>query len=227
MFQYSFCSYSTSLLYRKQIPRRVSIQLLFLFNSQEILQGNIVELFQYSFCSYSTHRVRRQGVAHPGFNTASVLIQLLWSDWHLIDWPVSIQLLFLFNKFRLFVSLLHYRFNTASVLIQLLHWNILQSLFLCFNTASVLIQLIGKKAFYIGCKFQYSFCSYSTDNPKYYLSYNSSFNTASVLIQQKYKKRYWQTHKFQYSFCSYSTFNGKLSNVINMLFQYSFCSYST
>ena len=114
-FQYSFCSYSTKrriirfdnssfvsiqLLFlfnhsatsRKVTSRFVSIQLLFLFNLHVRHEGQYGQKFQYSFCSYSTENQR---TFKP-------------------DWPVSIQLLFLFN------SSLCFRFLLLLVSIQLL-----------------------------------------------------------------------------------------------------------
>ena len=55
-------------------------------------------------------------------------------------------------------------------------------------------------------KFQYSFCSYSTNFLSPYLPLKSTF---------------------QYSFCSYSTYCNALQVSAHASFQYSFCSYST
>ena len=158
----------------------VSIQLLFLFNSQLDETDKKIVTFQYSFCS----SVPVQLESCDCFNTASVLIQreLLqsfpghsWFQYSFCSYSTS--------------PICSPRssnpcFNTASVLIQqhcpAKH---IKSRY-CFNTASVLIQLsinFLKKYF---SEFQYSFCSYST-----YLHCNvnhkqNSFNTASVLIQR-------------------------------------------
>ena len=141
-------------------------------------------MFQYSFCSYSTEHSPTK------------------MTWFIC---VSIQLLFLFNRYNSFELYLLLCFNTASVLIQ--HrggtWH---------NTHTrVSIQLLFLFNFAI-CQFphlpfwfQYSFCSYSTleksqlgkernvsiqllflFNPLIQKNYliGFSFNTASVLIQQ-------------------------------------------
>ena len=76
LFQYSFCSYSTIFEIWTFSFRVVSIQLLFLFNQPTMLVNHL------AMC----------------FNTASVLIQLKWPISHLLQFNVSIQLLFLFNN---------------------------------------------------------------------------------------------------------------------------------
>ena len=139
MFQYSFCSYSTRKCNGSFCTSDVSIQLLFLFNADDLYKGS-------------------DGFS---FNTASVLIQQFTPMLSAISFVVSIQLLFLFNPaicsltrqsmavsiqllflFNVFfVSELgeYFGFNTASVLIQRMvdSWKVVQQ---CFNTASVLIQ---------------------------------------------------------------------------------------
>ena len=97
LFQYSFCSYSTSLcqgincinhrfntasvLIQPVHPStsgncyRVSIQLLFLFNVSSALIIDVQLEFQYSFCSYSTNSFFNFQCVWLRFNTASVLIQ--------------------------------------------------------------------------------------------------------------------------------------------------------
>ena len=122
MFQYSFCSYSTA-------------QLIQNHNSQ-------VE-FQYSFCSYSTYSEYYEGEFTDCFNTASVLIQLFLHAVPLEFPCVSIQLLFLFNKYRRATSQ-----KLFSVSIQLLF---------LFNMDAGPDKLAS-------LTFQYSFCSYSTIN---------------------------------------------------------------
>ena len=123
-----------------------------------------------------------------GHIQVSIQLLFLFNSWK-IDYrrmnKVSIQLLFLFNNKDNSQSPVDARFNTASVLIQpnRTKWQ------------------EGKKLF------QYSFCSYST----IYLQINSlpmiSFNTASVLIQHGDHWLLAHIKKFQYSFCSYSTIN--------------------
>ena len=205
-FQYSFCSYSTKrriirfdnssfvsiqLLFlfnhsatsRKVTSRFVSIQLLFLFNLHVRHEGQYGQKFQYSFCSYSTENQR---TFKP-------------------DWPVSIQLLFLFN------SSLCFRFLLLLVSIQLLF---------LFNGKRIKLRVSGTTFQYSFCSystspsyersvhfflFQYSFCSYSTGKILYLIIVRNSFNTASVLIQQVKNLDWFYKRKFQYSFCSYST----------------------
>ena len=97
MFQYSFCSYSTTET-DEQTVFDTLFQYSFCSYSTSSACGIAIEdsLFQYSFCSYST-------------------------DYSCIVWthaPVSIQLLFLFNLNDSKVNISPVCFNTASVLIQ-------------------------------------------------------------------------------------------------------------
>ena len=64
--------------------------------------------------------------------------------------------------------------------------------FKSFNTASVLIQLQMEDMENMDLMFQYSFCSYSTQNTLALLPAMRSFNTASVLIQRKHVGRHGQ-----------------------------------
>ena len=118
------------------------------------------------------------------FNTASVPIQLCLPSPRFQTFPISIQLLFLFNLPAGFRGQ-----YPSAISIQLLF--LFNQFFDCsdngrfdFNTASVPIQLLHFAGIIKNVLFQYSFCSYSTIPP---------------LNKQIYKTA------FQYSFCSYST----------------------
>ena len=204
-FQYSFCSYSTIGTWRNFGERhcfntasvliqrnhhhnsfedsKVSIQLLFLFNSHPRSFVPLFHLFQYSFCSYSTPIPAHSFPFFICFNTASVLIQQAA----------------LFPQ-----NFIDQSFNTASVLIQLEKGCNL-SVSLGFNTASVLIQQKCGMKFYKVDWFQYSFCSYST----FCLGVRRIFYKVSIqllfLFNMEILSAVLPPLMFQYSFCSYST----------------------
>ena len=98
--------------------RRVSIQLLFLFNKEVAKELKKEILFQYSFCSYSTGNAPKISLPNVSFNTASVLIQQSLTRMRKEISLVSIQLLFLFNTLFAKKTSIGFCFNTASVLIQ-------------------------------------------------------------------------------------------------------------
>ena len=120
MFQYSFCSYSTLLLF---------------------FLPYFLRQFQYSFCSYSTDAPVTGKKKVGGFNTASVLIQHPCFKYS----PTSSLFQYSFCSYSTqhlhLVVIIYLCFNTASVLIQQEHEQGINKALDCFNTASVLIQL--------------------------------------------------------------------------------------
>ena len=143
---------------------------------------------------------------HFSFNTASVLIQLMSHQVQIKLMEVSIQLLFLFNKYIKLeiekIDKFQYSFCSYSTGEIYLGKEIKQS----FNTASVLIQHSVEEVLSI-----FWIC----------------FNTASVLIQQRSKKpRFIPTPvSIQLLFLFNSIVTPTTEN--RLMFQYSFCSYST
>ena len=112
------------------------------YSTVYIIRNCVGRKFQYSFCSYSTKVLGGKCTLTTSFNTASVLIQPNRKNNARWFSKVSIQLLFLFNQ----------RVQIYLILTK------------CFNTASVLIQQECLEELDKMREFQYSFCSYSTQN---------------------------------------------------------------
>ena len=140
------------------------------------------------------------------FNTASVLIQLLF--------PCILHILGVFQYsfcsystfLRLGFLIPNFSFNTASVLIQRETKIYFRNIFQCFNTASVLIQpRLITNPLCQNVRFQYSFCSYSTRTRN--IRRKNSSVSIQLLFLFNYQERIVMINKlmFQYSFCSYST----------------------